>query len=141
MNGTETPELWTIDHGIPDDAGARVPDVAVRRPALLTSRQASALLDRRASITTALVVVAVTGVAWWSTARSARDMSSMAQGLAQLGTAMPFHMHPLVFLRMWTAMMAAMMLPTIAPTVTGHQGVNCRRGTKRVAPTVAFGSG
>jgi predicted metal-binding membrane protein len=71
---------------------------------------------------------------------SAEDMSSMVLGLAQLGTATPFHMHPLEFIRMWTTMMAAMMLPMVAPALRRHPGVDHRSG-RSGAPMVAFGLG
>jgi predicted metal-binding membrane protein len=66
---------------------------------------------------TALVLVGVLAVAWSSTAGQSHAMSSMVQGLAQVGRAMTFDMSAPAFIGMWAAMMAAMMLPAVAPLV------------------------
>ena len=109
-------------------------------PAADTPRSAYRALERRATVATVVVLLALAGVAWWSTLRNARDMASMVQGFAQVGTAMPFEMGALVFLAMWTTMMVAMMFPTVAPIVLLHRLVMRRRG-HGLAPSVAFGSG
>lgn len=53
---------------------------------------------------------------------------------------MPFDMSVLVFLGMWTTMMVAMMLPTVAPIVLLHRMVLRRRGESS-SKTLVFGSG
>jgi predicted metal-binding membrane protein len=72
---------------------------------------------RRATVVEAGFLTALVGVAWWETDRQARSMSSMVQGLAQIGRAMPFTTGALPFMGMWVTMMAAMMVPAVAPTV------------------------
>ena len=105
-----------------------------------TPRSAYRVLERRATLMTTATLLALAGLAWWSTLGNARGMSSMVQGFAQVGTAMPFAMNAFVFIAMWTTMMVAMMFPTIAPIVLLHRMVVRRRG-EGIAPTVAFGSG
>ena len=105
-----------------------------------TPRSAYGVLERRATLTTVAILLALAGLAWWSTLGRARDMSSMVQGFAHVGTAMPFDMSAFVFMSMWTTMMVAMMFPTIAPIVLLHRMVVRRRG-EGILPTVAFGSG
>jgi predicted metal-binding membrane protein len=119
-----------------------VTDVAltVPPPAEDTPRSAYRALERRATITTVAVLLALAAVAWWATLGNSRDMASMAQGFAHAGTAMPFDMGAPVFLAMWTTMMVAMMFPTVAPIVLLHRMVVRRRG-EGTAPTVAFGGG
>ena len=117
-------------------------DVAIPRPAPAedTPRLAYRALERRATLATVAVLLALAAVAWWLTLGNARDMASMVQGVAQVGTAMPFDMTAPVFLAMWTTMMVAMMFPTVAPIVLLHRMV-MRRRDRGVAPTVAFGAG
>ena len=105
-----------------------------------TPRSAYGVLERRATLTTVAILLALAGLAWWSTLGRARDMSSMVQGFAHVGTTMPFDMSAFVFMSMWTTMMVAMMFPTIAPIVLLHRMVVRRRG-EGILPTVAFGSG
>jgi predicted metal-binding membrane protein len=105
-----------------------------------TPRSAYGVLERRATLVTVAVLVALAAVSWWSTVGQARDMTSMVQGFAHVGTAMPFDMSIGVFIGMWVAMMVAMMFPTIAPIVLLHRMVLRRRGGG-LLPTVAFGSG
>lgn len=109
-------------------------------PKIDTPRMAYSALERRATIATIGVLVALAGVAWWRTIGNAGDMQSMVQGFASVGTAMPFDMGAVVFLAMWTTMMVAMMFPTIAPIVLLHRLV-MRRQARGVAPTVTFAMG
>lgn len=95
------------------------------------------VLERRATLGTVVLLVALAGLAWWRTIGTAGDMGSMVQGLAGVGTAMPFDMGVAVFLAMWTTMMVAMMFPTIAPIVLLHRLV-MRRQDRGLAPTAAF---
>jgi len=105
-----------------------------------TPRSAYAVLQRRATVVTGLVLLALAGVGWWETTRQSADMDGMVQGIAQVGTAMSFDMTVPLFLAMWTSMMVAMMFPTIAPIVLLHRMV-IRRGGGGLAPTVVFVSG
>jgi predicted metal-binding membrane protein len=88
------------------EAGGALPARAATRPAPVVE----------AGLLTALVAVA-----WWETVRQARSMSSMAQGLATIGRAMPFTTGALPFMGMWVTMMAAMMVPAVALTVVGQR--------------------
>jgi len=105
-----------------------------------TPRLAYRVLERRATLATVAVLVALAGLAWWRTVGNAGDMRSMVQGFSSAGTAMPFDMSAAVFLGMWATMMVAMMFPTIAPIVLLHRLVMRRRG-RGLSPTVAFGAG
>jgi len=105
-----------------------------------TPRSAYRVLQRRATIATGVVLLALAGVGWWETTRQADDMAGMVQGIAQVGTAMRFDMAVPLFLAMWTSMMVAMMFPTIAPIVLLHRMVIRRRGGG-VAPTAVFVAG
>lgn len=98
------------------------------------------VLERRATLTTVGLLLGLATLAWWSTARSAEGMGDMAQGLADVRTAMPFDTAVPVFLAMWTVMMVAMMFPTVAPVVLLHRLV-MRRRHAGPAPTVAFVAG
>lgn len=115
-------------------------DVAVPDAASDTPRSAYRVLERRVTLTTIAILLALAGLAWWSTLDSVRDMSGMVQGFAHVGDAMPFDMSGWVFMAMWTTMMVAMMFPTIAPIVLLHRMVIRRRG-EGTLPTVAFGAG
>lgn len=105
-----------------------------------TPRSAYTVLERRVTAGLLAVLFGLAAVAWWSTVGTARGMSMTVMGLAQAGMAMPFDVGAPVFLGMWTTMMAAMMLPTIAPIVLLHRMVLRRRG-EGLAPTVAFAGG
>ena len=98
------------------------------------------VLERRATLTTAGLLLGLAALAWWSTARSAAGMDDMVLGLADVPTAMPFDMTGPLFLAMWVTMMVAMMFPTVAPVVLLHRLVMRRRGVGP-APTVAFVGG
>ncbi|MBK5305791.1 MAG: DUF2182 domain-containing protein [Frankiaceae bacterium] len=115
-------------------------DTALLPGATDTPRMAYGVLERRATLTTVAVLVALAGVAWWWTVDRSADMQAMVLGLAQVGAAMPFDMSVAVFMAMWVTMMVAMMFPTVAPIVLLHRLVLRRRG-QGVFPTAVFGSG
>lgn len=115
-------------------------DVALPRPADDTPRSAYRVLERRATLATVAVLLALAGVAWWSTVGRAHDMASMVQGFAHVGDAMPFDMSVAVFMSMWATMMVAMMFPTVAPIVLLHRMVVRRRQRGPLA-TVVFALG
>ena len=102
-----------------------------------TPRSAYAVLQRRATFATAVVLLGLAGLGWWETTRQSAAMTGMVQGIAQVGSAMSFNMAVPLFLGMWTAMMVAMMFPTIAPIVLLHRMVIRRRGGG-LAPTAVF---
>ena len=103
-------------------------------------RSAYSVLERRTTLMIVGLLLVLAGLAWWNTVGQARTMSSMVQGLAQVGRSMPFEMSLGLFPTMWVAMMVAMMFPTIAPIVLLHRSVIRRRG-EGAAPTVAFVGG
>jgi predicted metal-binding membrane protein len=105
-----------------------------------TPRSAYGALERRATLATVGVLLVLAGVSWWSTVGRAGGMTSMVQGFAHVGTAMPFDMGVAVFMTMWVTMMVAMMFPTIAPIVLLHRLVLRRRGGGLLS-TLGFGSG
>ena len=72
------------------------------------------------TIATGAVLVVAVGIAWSLMVDQARTMSSMVQGLAQVGRAMTFNMSTAAFIGMWATMMAAMMLPVVAPLVLDY---------------------
>jgi predicted metal-binding membrane protein len=112
--------------------------VATGRPD--TPRSAYSALQRRATVATAAVLLALAALGWWETSRQSGGMDGMVQGIAQVGTAMSFEMTVPLFLAMWTSMMVAMMFPTIAPIVLLHRMVIRRRGGG-VTPTAVFAAG
>jgi predicted metal-binding membrane protein len=84
-----------------------------------------------------VAVLGVAGLAWWRTVTDARHMSAMADGLAKVGRAMAFHTGPGSFTGMWITMMAAMMLPTIAPLVAASSAGRGRYARPAV-PVIGF---
>jgi predicted metal-binding membrane protein len=66
-------------------------------------------------------------------------MRGMVMGLGHIGVRAHGEMGAAIFLAMWMTMMAAMMLPTVAPMVLAHLAVTRRRG--RAATTVVFVAG
>ena len=114
--------------------------MAVPAPSHDTPRLAYRALELRATLATAALLLGFAAAAWWVTLGNARDMSSMVQGLAHVGAAMPFDMGAAIFIGMWATMMVAMMFPTVAPIVLLHRMVIRRRG-EGPAPTVAFMAG
>jgi predicted metal-binding membrane protein len=97
-------------------------------------------LERNTARGTFAILLGLAALAWWATIDSARDMSSMVQGLVDVGRAMPFAMNAAVFMAMWTTMMVAMMFPSVAPILLLHRLVMRRRGVG-VQPTIAFAGG
>jgi len=95
------------------------------------------LLERRITIGTVFVLVALSLVAWIVTAQQAVGMSDMVTGLAQVGSRMPNPMTAPVFMLMWLTIMVAMMFPTIAPMVLAHRLVALHRGDG-AWPSVVF---
>ena len=115
-------------------------DLAPPPPVGDTPRLAYSALQRRVTVAIVALLLALAGVAWWLTAGLAEGMAGMVQGLASVGTAMPFDMSALVFVGMWATMMVAMMFPATAPIVLLHHMVMRRRGQGTIS-TVAFGLG
>lgn len=105
-----------------------------------TPRSAYSVLERRATIVIAGVLLLLGAVAWSLTVQRAEGMAGMVQGFAQIGGEAAFDMAAPVFLTMWVTMMVAMMFPTVAPIVLLHRLVVRRRGGG-AAPTVLFVGG
>jgi predicted metal-binding membrane protein len=82
---------------------------------------------------------AVTGVAWSSMVAASHRMSAMTYGLAQVGSAMPFSSSVTGFFGMWITMMAAMMLPSVGPSVSRHQ-IGAPPARSAAVGTIAFAS-
>jgi predicted metal-binding membrane protein len=97
-------------------------------------------VESRATIAVVAILVALAAVAWIITVRQAFDMGSMVSGLGKVGQRMPNDMAAPVFMGMWLAMMAAMMLPTVAPMVLAHHMVISARGEGWL-PTAVFVGG
>lgn len=72
------------------------------------------------AIATAVAMAGVVGIAWFWLVGEAETMSSMVEGLAQVGRAMPFDMSTPAFIGMWATMMVAMMVPSVAPLVLAY---------------------
>jgi len=77
--------------------------------------------NRAGRLVTAVLLIAVVGLAWWQTAGDAGRMCYMLDGVAKAGRAMPFDASPISFAGMWTVMMAAMMLPGIVPAAVASR--------------------
>jgi len=82
------------------------------------------MLERRTTVGTIVVLVALAAVAWALTVHQAQSMADMVTGLAQVGSRMPNPMTAPLFLGMWLTMM----FPTIAPMVLAHRLVARHRG-------------
>jgi len=85
------------------------------------------LLDRRATVTTTVLLLAFAAAAWFFTWR-------------QAGAIMVADLTAPLFMAMWLTMMVAMMFPTIAPMVLAHRMVVLKRGEGNL-PTVVFVAG
>lgn len=94
-------------------------------------------LSRRVVVVVTLWLLASTVMAWALTIRQASDMTGMASGLAQIGTAAPMAVAGATFMTTWVGMTTAMMFPTAVPMVAAHRMVGRRRGEGAVV-TVAF---
>jgi predicted metal-binding membrane protein len=97
-------------------------------PVVLTSGRsergelAAAFTAVRARLGLVALLLALAGVAWWSTAdRMAGMDAGPGTDLGALGW----------FLGVWVVMMAAMMLPSLAPTVALYTTMTRRRGLSR----------
>ena len=86
------------------------------------------LLDRRATLTTTVLLLTFAAVAWFLTWRQAVGVMMVADLTAP------------IFMSMWLTMMVAMMFPTIAPMVLAHRMVVLKRGEGNL-PTVVFVAG
>ncbi len=95
------------------------------------------MLERRTTVGTIVILVALAAVAWALTVQQASGMADMVTGLAQVGSRMPNPMTAPLFLGMWLTMMVAMMFPTIAPMVLAHRLVSRHRGEGLLA-SLAF---
>jgi predicted metal-binding membrane protein len=105
-----------------------------------TPRAAFNLLSWRANIVVVVALVALSLIAWRSTLDEASSMSGMVMGVGQIGYRNQGSMGAVVFLTMWVTMMAAMMLPTVAPMVLAHHAVARQRGEGAIS-TIAFVAG
>jgi len=105
-----------------------------------TPRSAFALLNWRINTLVVIALIALSLLAWRTTIGQAISMRGMVMGLGQIGVLDQGMMGAGVFLTMWTTMMVAMMLPTVAPIVLAHLSVVRRRGEGTLA-TLAFVAG
>jgi predicted metal-binding membrane protein len=103
-------------------------------------RAAFALLSWRINLAVVVLLGALSALAWRTTIHDALSMRGMVMGLGQIGWLADGDMSVGVFLAMWATMMAAMMLPTVAPMTLAHLGV-ARRGGRGIYPTLAFIAG
>ena len=104
-----------------------------------TPRAAFTLLPWRINLIVIAALIALSALAWRSTIEQAGSMSGMAMGLGQIGSRVQGSMSAVLFLTMWVTMMAAMMLPTVAPMVLAHLAVARRRGEGAVPTSVFIG--
>jgi predicted metal-binding membrane protein len=102
-----------------------------------TPRAAFALLSWRINVVVVVALVALSLLAWQRTIEDANSMSGMVMGLGQIGSRVQGSMSAGLFLTMWVTMMAAMMLPTVAPMVLAHFAVARQRGEGTIS-TIAF---
>ncbi len=102
-----------------------------------TPRSAFALFSWRVNAAVVVSILVFSVLAWLRTVEDARSMSGMVMGLGHVGSRFRGEMGAAVFLIMWTVMMVAMMLPTVAPMVLAHLSVVRKRGGG-VFPTLVF---
>ena len=114
--------------------------VAGASPERDSPRAAFALLSRRANVAIVIALLALSALAWHSTIEDAVSMRRMVMGLGQIGWLAQGDMSAGIFLAMWVTMMAAMMLPAIAPMVLAHLAVTRRLG-HGIVPTLVFVAG
>jgi predicted metal-binding membrane protein len=93
-----------------------------------TPRAAFKLLSWRINVAVVIALVALSALAWRSTIDQAISMRGMVMGLGQIGVLAQGMMGAGVFFTMWTTMMVAMMLPTVAPMVLAHLSAVRQRG-------------
>jgi predicted metal-binding membrane protein len=105
-----------------------------------TPRSTFAVFSWRVNLAVVFCLVVLSIGAWLRTVEDAGSMSGMVMGLGQIGSRTQGTMGVTVFLTMWTIMMAAMMLPTVAPMVLAHLAVVRHRGGG-VFPTIVFVAG
>jgi predicted metal-binding membrane protein len=105
-----------------------------------TPRDAFNLLLGRVNAMIVVALVSVSLLAWAGTIAQANSMRDMVMGLGQLGYRNQATMGAVEFFAMWITMMAAMMLPTIAPIVLSHHAAALRRGDSALS-TPAFVTG
>ena len=98
------------------------------------------LLSWRVNAVVVAALGSVSGLAWGATVADSHSMSAMAMGLGQIGYRDLPSMGAVPFLVMWVTMMAAMMLPTIAPVVLAHHAFAARRSESTLS-TPAFVAG
>ena len=100
-------------------AAARSPSFVDGRPGTGRSELTEAFLAARVRLALVALLVALAGVAWWSTAGRMSEMDAgPGTGLGTLAW----------FLTAWVVMMAAMMFPSVAPTVALYSRMTRRRG-------------
>src|SRR5262249_31559994 len=102
-------------------------------------RAAFALLTWRVKLVVIAFLVVVSVLAWRSTIEQANAMSGMVMGLGHIGSKFQGGISAVALITMWVTMMAAMMLPTVAPMVLAHFAVTRERDG--ALPTVAFVGG
>ena len=100
-------------------------------------RAAFALLSWRVNVAVVVILVFISLLAWRRTVDDSLAMDGMVMGLGHVGSRVAGEMGAVTFLVMWTVMMVAMMLPTVAPMVLAHLSVVRRRGGGAI-PTVVF---
>ena len=105
-----------------------------------TPRAAFGLLSWRVNLVVVIALIALAALAWRSVIGQSLSMRNMVMGFGQIGWLAQGYMTPGVFLAMWMTMMAAMMLPTIAPIVLAYLAVTRRHG-RGVHLTVVFVAG
>jgi len=93
-----------------------------------TPRGAFGLLSWRVNLAVIVVLIALSALAWRSAVGQSLSMRNMVMGLGQIDWLAQGDMSAGVFLVMWVTMMAAMMLPTIAPMTLAYLSVTRRHG-------------
>ena len=96
--------------------------------------------SRTVDIVIIVALVALSIFAWRSTIAQSHSMRVMVMGLGQIGYRNQGEMGTIAFMTMWFTMMAAMMLPLIAPMVIAHHAAARRRGEGAMS-TIAFVAG
>lgn len=135
-NGKHPDRQATDDRKVagPDSGAA----TTVRRPGRRSSHGRVATPRSRLDKTVALGAAGVAAGGWWWTARMSHSMgdSAMSDGIAARGDADPVTFA--AFAVSWVAMMAAMMLPAVAPVLSLYRAA---AAGGRVAPVPFFAGG